>query len=63
MNKKKEVDSNLSSLLSNPIVMGIGAIAMIPDILPILIGGFIGFIISKNKKEQDGKKYEKQNWY
>jgi|TARA_R100001594_G_scaffold133250_1_gene173884 hypothetical protein len=41
--------------------MGIGAIAMIPDILPILIGGFIGFIISKNKKEQDGKKYEKQN--
>ena len=61
MNKKKEVDSNLSSLLSNPIVMGIGAIAMIPDILPILIGGFIGFIISKNKKEQDGKKYEKQN--
>ena len=61
MSKKKDVDSNLSSLLSNPIVMGIGAIAMIPDILPILIGGFIGFIISKSKKEQDGKKYEKQN--
>ena len=60
MSKKKESES-LSNLLTNPLVMGIGAIAMIPDILPILIGGFIGFIISKSKKEQDGKKYEKQN--
>ena len=55
MNKKKDVDSNLSSLLSNPIVMGIGAIAMIPDLIPVLIGGFVGYVISKNKKEQDGK--------
>ena len=55
MNKKKDVDSNLSSLLSNPIVMGIGAIAMIPDLIPVLIGGFVGYVISKNKKEQNGK--------
>ena len=60
MSKKKDVDSNLSSLLSNPIVMGIGAIAMIPDILPVLIGGFIGFIISKNKGK-DGKQEEQSS--
>jgi len=58
MSKKKESES-LSNLLTNPLVMGIGAIAMIPDILPILIGGFIGFIISKNKGK-DGKQ-EKQS--
>jgi len=34
--------------------MGIGAIAFIPDIIPVLIGAFVGFIISKNKKEKDG---------
>ena len=60
MSKKKDVDSNLSKLLTNPIVMGIGAIAMIPDILPILIGGFIGFIISKNKGK-DGKQEEQSS--
>ena len=60
MSKTKQENQTLSSLLSNPIVMGIGAIAMIPDILPVLIGGFIGFIISKNKKEQNGKQ-EKQS--
>ena len=60
MSKKKDVDTNLSSLLSNPIVMGIGAIAMIPDILPVLIGGFIGFIISKNKGK-DGKQEEQSS--
>ena len=60
MSKKKDADSNLSNLLTNPIVMGIGAIAMIPDLIPVLIGAFMGFIISKSKKEQDGKQ-EKQN--
>ncbi len=59
MSKKKESES-LSNLLTNPIVMGIGAIAMIPDLIPVLIGAFMGFIISKSKKEQDGKQ-EKQN--
>ena len=61
MNKKKDADSNLSSLLSNPVVMGLGAIMMVPDLIPVLIGGFVGFVISKNRKEQDGKKFEKQN--
>ena len=60
MSKKKESES-LSNLLTNPLVMGIGAIAMIPDILPVLIGGFIGFIISKNKKEQNGKQKEQSS--
>ena len=59
MSKKKESES-LSNLLTNPIVMGIGAIAMITDLIPVLIGAFMGFIISKSKKEQDGKQ-EKQN--
>ena len=59
MSKKKESES-LSNLLTNPLVMGIGAIAMIPDILPILIGGFIGFIISKNKGK-DGKQEEQSS--
>lgn len=59
MSKKKESES-LSNLLTNPLVMGIGAIAMIPDILPILIGGFIGFIISKNKGK-DGKQKEQSS--
>ena len=54
MSKKKESES-LLTLLGNPIVMGIGAIAMIPDLIPVLIGGFVGFVISKNRKEQDGK--------
>ena len=61
MSKTKQENQTLSSLLSNPIVMGIGAIAMIPDILPVLIGGFIGFIISKNKKEQNGKQKEQSS--
>ena len=61
MSKTKQENQSLTNLLSNPIVMGIGAIAMIPDILPILIGGFIGFIISKNKKEQDGKQEEQSS--
>lgn len=61
MSKTKQENQTLSSLLSNPIVMGIGAIAMIPDILPVLIGGFIGFIISKNKKEQNGKQGEQSS--
>ncbi len=60
MSKKKDVDSNLSSLLSNPIVMGIGAIAMIPDLIPVLIGGFVGYIISKNKGK-DGKQEEQSS--
>ena len=59
MSKKKESES-LSNLFTNPIVMGIGAIAMIPDILPILIGGFIGFIISKNKGK-NGKQEEQSS--
>ena len=59
MIKKKESES-LSNLLTNPLVIGIGAIAMIPDLIPVLIGAFMGFIISKSKKEQDGKQ-EKQN--
>ena len=59
MSKKKESES-LSNLLTNPLVMGIGAIAMIPDILPVLIGGFIGFIISKNKGK-DGKQEEQSS--
>ena len=61
MSKTKQENQTLSSLLSNPIVMGIGAIAIIPDILPVLIGGFIGFIISKNKKEQNGKQKEQSS--
>ena len=60
MSKKKDVDSNLSSLLSNPIVMGIGAIAMIPDLIPVLIGGFVGYVISKNKGK-DGKQEEQSS--
>ena len=51
MNKKKDADSNLSNLLSNPIVMGLGAIMMVPDLIPVLIGAFIGFIISKSKNK------------
>jgi len=54
MNKTKESE-NFSNLLSNPLIMGIGAIAFIPDIIPVLIGAFVGFIISKNKKEKDGQ--------
>lgn len=50
MNKKKESE-NLSSLLSNPLIIGIGAIAMIPDLIPVLIGAFMGFIISKSKNK------------
>ena len=60
MSKKKDADSNLSSLLTNPIVMGIGAIAMIPDLIPILIGGFVGYVISKNKGK-DGKQEEQSS--
>lgn len=55
MNKKKDADSNLSSLLSNPIVMGLGAIMMVPDLIPVLIGGFVGYVISKTKGNKDGK--------
>ena len=55
MSKTKQENQSLTNLLSNPIVMGIGAIAMIPDLIPVLIGGFVGFVISKNRKEQDGK--------
>ena len=51
MNKKKDEGSNLSNLLSNPLIIGIGAIAMIPDLIPVLIGAFIGFIISKSKNK------------
>ena len=61
MSKTKQENQSLTNLLSNPIVMGIGAIAMIPDILPVLIGGFIGFIISKSNKEQDGKQKEQSS--
>ena len=61
MSKTKQENQSLTNLLSNPVVMGIGAIAMIPDLIPVLIGGFVGFVISKNRKEQDGKKFEKQN--
>ena len=50
MNKKKESES-LSSLLSNPLIIGIGAIAMIPDLIPVLIGAFMGIIISKSKNK------------
>lgn len=60
MSKTKQENQSLSNLLTNPLVMGIGAIAMIPDLIPVLIGAFMGFIISKSKKEQDGKQ-EKQN--
>jgi hypothetical protein len=40
--------------------MGIGAIAMIPDLIPVLIGGFVGYVISKNK-EKDGKQEEQSS--
>ena len=50
MIKKKESES-LSNLLSNPIVMGLGAIMMVPDLIPVLIGAFMGFIISKSKNK------------
>jgi len=50
MIKKKESES-LSNLLTNPLVIGIGAIAMIPDLIPVLIGAFMGFIISKSKNK------------
>ena len=60
MNKKKDADSNLSSLLSNPIVMGLGAIMMVPDLIPVLIGGFVGYVISKNKGK-DGKQEEQSS--
>ena len=60
MSKKKESES-LSNLFTNPLVMGIGAIAMIPDLIPVLIGGFVGYVISKNKKEQDGKQEEQSS--
>ena len=60
MSKTKQENQSLTNLLSNPIVMGIGAIAMIPDLIPVLIGGFVGYVISKNKGK-DGKKHEKQN--
>ena len=60
MNKKKDADSNLSSLLSNPVVMGLGAIMMVPDLIPVLIGGFVGYVISKNKGK-DGKQEEQSS--
>ena len=59
MSKKKESES-LSNLLTNPLVMGIGAIAMIPDLIPVLIGGFVGYVISKNKGK-DGKQKEQSS--
>ena len=62
MNKKKDVDSNLSSLLSNPIVMGLGAIMMVPDLIPVLIGGFVGYVISKTKGK-NGKQKEQSSWH
>ena len=54
MSKTKQENQSLTNLLSNPIVMGIGAIAMIPDLIPVLIGGFVGYVISKTKGK-DGK--------
>ena len=57
MSKTKQENQTLTNLLSNPIVMGIGAIAMIPDLIPVLIGGFVGYVISKNKGK-DGKQEE-----
>ena len=59
MSKKKESES-LSNLLTNPLVMGIGTIAMIPDLIPVLIGGFVGYVISKNKGK-DGKQEEQSS--
>lgn len=60
MSKTKQENQTLTNLLSNPIVMGIGAIAMIPDLIPVLIGGFVGYIISKNKGK-DGKQEEQSS--
>lgn len=60
MPKTKQKDQTLSDLISNPIIMGIGAIAVIPDILPVLIGGFIGYIISKSKSANVKKQNEHQ---
>ena len=47
--KESNSQKTVSDLLSNPIVMGIGAIAFIPDIIPVAIGAFVGYIISKLK--------------
>ena len=60
MSKTKQENQSLTNLLSNPIVMGIGAIAMIPDLIPVLIGGFVGYVISKNKGK-DGKQKEQSS--
>ena len=53
--KEKEMNSstNIITLLTNPLVMGLGFITMLPEVIPVLIGGFIGYVISKNKKEND----------
>ena len=62
MDKKNPENQNLSSLLSNPIVMGLGAIMMVPDLIPVLIGALVGFVMSK-KGNKDGKQKEQSNWY
>ena len=65
MNKSKEEDlQNLGSkLINNPLVMGIGALALMPDVIPIAIGAFVGYIISKSKQGDSNakSKYEKQD--
>ena len=51
--KESNSQKTVSDLLSNPIVMGIGAIAFIPDIIPVAIGAFVGYIISKTKGKNE----------
>jgi hypothetical protein len=43
--------------------MGIGALALVPDVIPIAIGAFVGYIISKSKQGDSNakSKYEKQD--
>jgi len=59
MNKKEESKmktnstTNLFALVTNPIVMGLGFITMLPEVIPVLIGGFIGYVISKSKGDNN----------
>ena len=59
MPKTKQKDQTLSDLISNPIIMGIGAIAFIPDIIPVAIGAFVGYIISKTKGKNEPNQHSR----
>ena len=57
--KESNSQKTVSDLLSNPIVMGIGAIAFIPDIIPVAIGAFVGYIISKTKGKNEPNQHSR----